>query len=144
MWTIHGSVTIFITIKASNIRAILCYMSLFQTLETVIFFMGHHVDCGRWSNHGCELLYSIKLLNFGDYISECLLSLLINVGSQAMGIHQSFDEDSDDGGIICKVASHSFCFKPVDVCCKGFLFALLNLHEAQGISMDISIIKFEL
>ena len=130
MWTVHDNVTILITLKASNIRAISCYMSLFLALETAILFIGHHVDCGRWNNHGCELLYSIKLLYFGDCISECLWSFLIDAGSQAMGILQSFDEDSDGSGIICKVASLSLCFKLMDVCCKGFLFSLLDLHEA--------------
>ena len=43
-WTIHDNVTIFVTLIASNMRAISCYMSLFLTPETVIFFMGHHVD----------------------------------------------------------------------------------------------------
>ena len=129
MWTIHDNVTIFVTLKASNIRAISCYMSLFLALETTIFFMGHHVDYGRWDNCGFELLYGIKLLNFGDGISKCLWSLLIDVGSQAMNILQSFDEDSDGGSIILKVASLSFCFELVDVCCKGFLFSLLNLHQ---------------
>ena len=91
---------------------------------------GHHIDHGKWNNHSCELLYDIKLLYFGDYIGECLWSLLIDVGSQAMGILQSFDEDSDGSSILCKVASLSLCFKLMDVCCKGFLFSLLDLHEA--------------
>ena len=129
MWTIHYNVTILITHESSNIRAISYYMSLFLALETVIFFMGHHVDCGRWNNCGCELLYSIKLLNFGDGISECLQSLLIDVGSQAMRILQSFDEDSVGGSIIPEVASLIFCFELVNICCKGFLFSLLDLHE---------------
>ena len=75
-------------------------------------FMRHYVDCGKWDNHGCELLYSIKLLNFRDGISESLQSLFIDVGSQAMVILQSFDEDSGGGSIICKSASLSFCFEP--------------------------------
>ena len=54
----------------------------------------------------------------------------IDVGSQAMGILQSFDEDSGGSGIICKVASLSLCFKLMDVSCKRFLFVLLDLHEA--------------
>ena len=87
--------------------------------ETVILFIGHHVDCGKWNNHGCELLYSIKLLNFGDCITECLWSFLIDVGCQTMDILQTFDEDSDGGCIICEVASPSFHLELVDVCCKG-------------------------
>ena len=63
--------------------------------------------------------------------------------TQTIGILQSFDKDSDGGSIICEVASLSLCLKPVDVCCKGFLFLLLDIHETQGISMDISIAKFE-
>ena len=86
MWTIHDNVTILITLKASNVRAISYYMSLFLALETVIFFIGHHVDCERVNNHGCELLYSIRLLNFRDCISECLWSFLIDAGSQTTGI----------------------------------------------------------
>ena len=65
--------------------------------------MGHHVDFGRWDNHSCELLYSIKLLYFGESISECLWSPLIDAGSQAMCILQSFDKDSNGSGIICKM-----------------------------------------
>ena len=75
MWTIHDNVTIFVTLEASNIRAVLYYMCLFLALETAIFFMGHHVDCGRWDYCGCELLYSIKLLYFRDCISGFLWSL---------------------------------------------------------------------
>ena len=142
MWTIHDNVTILVTLEASNGRAISCYMSLFLPLETVILFIGHHVDCGRWNNHGCELLYRIKLPNFGDCISECLWSFLIDAVSQTMGILQSFDEDSDGGCIIHKVASLSFCLELVAIHCKGFLFLLLDFHEAQGISMNINIAKF--
>ena len=58
MWTIHDNVTIFATLITSNMSAIICYMSLFLTLETAVFFMGHHVDCERLNNCGCELLYS--------------------------------------------------------------------------------------
>ena len=54
VWTIHDNVTIFITLIASNKRAISCYMSLFLTLETVIFSMWHHIDHGRWDDHSCE------------------------------------------------------------------------------------------
>ena len=129
MWTIHDNMTIFVILIASNMRAISCYMTLFLTLETVFFFMGHHLDHGRWNNHSCALLYSIKLLYFRDCISECLWSLFIDVGSQTMGILQSFDEDSDGSGIICKVTSLSLSFKLMDVCCRGFLFLLLDLHE---------------
>ena len=60
-----------------------------------------------------------------------------------MGILQSFDKDSDSGSIICEVASLSLCFKPVDICCKGFLFPLLDLNEIQGVGMNISIAKLE-
>ena len=129
-WTIHNNVTRLITLKASYVRAISCYMSLFLALETVVLFIGYHVNCGRWNNHGCELLYSIKLLNFGDSISECLWSFPIDVGSQAMDILQTFGEDPDGGCIIHRVTSLSFHFELVGVCCKGFLFSLLNFHEA--------------
>ena len=68
----------------------------------------------------------------------------MDVGSQTMGILQSFDKDSDGRGIICEVASLSLCFKLVDICFKGFPFLLLHLHEVWGIGMDIGIAKFEL
>ena len=74
VWAIHDNVTILFTLKASNVRVISCYMSLLLAPETEILFIGHHVDCRRWNNHGCDLLYSSKLLNFRDYISECLWS----------------------------------------------------------------------
>ena len=130
MWTIHDNGTILITLKATHIRAILCYMSLFLALETEIIFVRHYIDCERWNNDGCELLYSIKLLNFGDCISECLWSFLIEVDNQTMSILQSFDEDSDGVCIICKITSLSFLFESGDVCCRGFLFSLRNPHEA--------------
>ena len=75
-------------------------------------------------------MYSIKLLNFEYGMNECLQPLLVDVSSQAMNILQSFDEDSDGGSIIHTIASLSFCFEVVDVCNKGFLLSLLNLHEA--------------
>ena len=130
MGTVHDNVIIFITLIASNMRAISCYMSLFLTLETVILFMGHYIDSGRWNNHCSDLLYNIKLLYFQDGISEHLWSLLIDAHSHNLGIVQSFDKDSDGSGIIYKVASLSLCFKSMDICCKGFLFSLLVLHDA--------------
>ena len=141
MWAVHDNLTIFITFKASNVRAISCYMSLFLALKTVILIIGYHVDFRRWNNHGSQLLYSIKLLNFGYCITECLRSFLIDASSQTMGILQTFDEYPDGGYIICKVASLSFHLEPVDICCKGFLFSLLDFHEAQGVSVNISIAK---
>ena len=54
----------------------------------------------------------------------------IDAGSQTMGILKSFDKDPDGNGIIHEVASLGFCFKLVNVCCKRFLFPLLDLHEA--------------
>ena len=47
VWTVHDNVTIFVTLIVSNMRAILCRMSLFLTLETVIFFVWHYVNCGK-------------------------------------------------------------------------------------------------
>ena len=143
VWTIHDNVTIFVTLIASNMKAISCYMFLFLTLETVIFFVRHHVDCRRWKNCSCELLYSIKLLYFRDCISEHLWSLFIDVGGQTVGILQSFDEDSDGSSIIHEVTSLNLCFKLMDICSKGFLFSLLDLHEAWCVGMDVSIAKFE-
>ena len=37
-----------------------------------------------------------------------------------MSIFKSFDKDSYGGSVNCKIISLSFCFKPVDVCSKGF------------------------
>ena len=141
VWTIHHNVTILITLEASNVRAISCYMSLLLALKTVILFIGHHVHCRWWNNHGGQLLYGIKLLNFGYCISEYLWSFLIDASGQTKGILQTFDEYPDGGYIICKVASLGFCPVMVDVCCKGFLFSLLDFHEAQGVSMNISTAK---
>ena len=142
VWTIHGNVTIFVTLTTSNMRAISCYMSLCLTLETVIFFVWHYIVCGRCDNCSCELLCSIKLFHFWNGICEHLKSLFIDAHGQTMGILQSFDTDSDGSGIICEVAPPSLCLKLVDICCKGFLFPLLTLSETHGIRMDISIAKF--
>ena len=129
MGIIHDNMTILITFEASNVRVISCYVSLFLALETVILIVGHHVDCRQWNNHGSQLFYSIKLLNFRYCITECLWSLLIDASSQAMGILQTFDEYYDGDCIIHKVASLSFHLESVDVCCKGSLFSLLDFHE---------------
>ena len=77
-----------------------------------------------------------------DGISEHLRSLFIDVCSQTIDILQFFDKDSDGSSIICEVAPPSPYLKPVDVCCNGLLFLLLDLHEMQGIGMDVSIAKF--
>ena len=42
---------------------------------------------------------------------------------------QSFNKNPNSGSIICEVASPCFGFEPVNICCKGFLFLLLNIHE---------------
>ena len=63
---------------------------------------------------------------------------------QTMDNFQSCEKNPYSGSIICEVASVCFGFEPVDICCKGFLFPLLNIHEMQGIVLDISIAQFEL
>ena len=68
-----------------------------------------------------------------------LWSLLIDACYQTMCILQTFDEYPDGGCIIHKVASLSFHLELVDICCKGFLFSLPDFHEAQCVSMNISI-----
>ena len=130
MWTIHDNVTILITFKTSNVRAISCYVCLFLALDTVILIIGHHTDCRQWNNHGGQLLYSIKLFNFGYCITECLWSYLIDVSCQTIGILQIFDKYPDSSCMIHKVASLSFHLESVDVFCKGFLFSQLSFHEA--------------
>ena len=112
-------------------------------LKTVILIIWHHVGCRWWNNHGSQLLYSIKLFNFRYCIAEWLWSLLIDVGGQTMGILQIFKEYPDGGCIFCKAASLSFCLELVDVCCNGFLFSLLDLHEAWDVSMNISTAKLQ-
>ena len=67
-------------IPKPNVWAISCYMTMFLALETSIFTVCHHVDCRWWSDGGSQLLYSIKLFNFGYCIVEGLWSLLIYVG----------------------------------------------------------------
>ena len=65
-------------------------------------------------------------------------------GGQTMGILQPLNEYPDGGCIICKVASPSFCLELVEVHCDGLLFSLLDLHEVQGVSVDIGIVKLQL
>ena len=131
MWTIHDNVTILITFEASIVRAISCYVSLFLALETVILIIGLHTDCRWWNNCGSQMLYSINLLNFRYCIIECLRSFLIDVSSQTVGILQTFDEYPNGGCIICKVGSHSFHLELVHVCCKGFLYLLLDSMKCE-------------
>ena len=52
VWTIHYNVSILITFETPNVRAVLCYISLFLALKTV----WHHIDCRWWSNCGSQLL----------------------------------------------------------------------------------------
>ena len=99
VWEINENVTIFIRLVAYYMRAISWYMSLFLVLETMIFFVWHHSNCGKLDDHSCKLLCSIKLLHFWDAISEHLRSLFIDAGSKTMGILQSFDKDSDGSNI---------------------------------------------
>ena len=80
MWAIHYNMTIFITLKTSDIWAMMCYVTLFLALETAIFLLRHDVDCGRSNNHGCKVLCSLQSLNFGYSICEGLWSLFIDVG----------------------------------------------------------------
>ena len=88
VWAIHDNVTILTAFKTSKVRAISCYVSLFQALKKVILIIGHHADCRQWNNCGSQLLCSIKLLNFGYCITECLRPFLIDVSSQTMGIYK--------------------------------------------------------
>ena len=140
---VHDSVALFVTLIASNMRAIECNLSWFLTLETAIIFVWHYIDCGWWDDHCCELLCGIKLLHFWDGVSDHLRPFSIDLHCQTMDIFQSFDENPNSGDIICEVASLCLCFEPMDVCCKGFLFPLLDIHETQGIGMDIYITKLE-
>ena len=82
LWTIHYNVTILITFKTPNVGAISCYVSLFLALKTSILIVWQHVDCRWWSDGGSQLLYSIKLFDFGYCITEHLWSLLIYAGGQ--------------------------------------------------------------
>ena len=75
--------------------------------------------------------------------SEHLRSFFIDACCQTMGIFQYFDKNPNSHSIICKVACLRLCFEAVDVCCKGFFFLLLDIHEIWGIGLDISIAKFE-
>ena len=71
-WAIHYNVTLLITFKTPNVRAIPCYVAMFLALETSVLIIWHHVDCRWWSDCGSQLLYSIKLFNFGYCIVEGL------------------------------------------------------------------------
>ena len=86
-----------------NVGAISCYVSMFLVLKKVILIIGHHVDCRRWSYGGSQLLYNIKLFNFGYYIAECLWSLLIYVGGQTVSILQTLNEYLDLAGSFVKL-----------------------------------------
>ena len=94
MWTIHYNVTILITFETSNVGALSSYMSFFLTLKTLVLIIWHHVDHRWWSDGGGQLLYNIKLFNFGYCITEHLWSPLIYAGGQTVGILQTLDEIS--------------------------------------------------
>ena len=46
-----------------------------------------------------------------------------------MGILLTLNEYPDGSCIIHEIASLSFWFELMDVCCEGLLFSLLELHE---------------
>ena len=117
MLAIHYNVTILITFKTPNVGAIPCYVAMFLALETSIFVVCHHVDHRWWSDGGSQLLYSIKLFNFGYGITEYLWSIFIYVSGQTVGILQTLDEYSDCSYIIGDVTPFSFCLVPVYICC---------------------------
>ena len=105
VWAIHDNVTIFVTLIAPNVRAMSYHMSWFLTLETAIFVIQHHSNCGGWDEHCHKLLHGIQLLHFWDGIHECLRSLFVDVNHQTMGILPSFDKNPNSSSVICKVAS---------------------------------------
>ena len=62
-------------------------------------------------------------------IAEHLLSLLIYVGGQTVGILQTLNEYPDGGCIIHEITSFSLCLESMDIHCKGLLILLLDVHE---------------
>ena len=90
VWTVHDNMTILVAFIAPNVRAMLCDMSWFLTLETAILFIWHHINCREWDNCCHEMLYGIKLLHFRDDISKCLRSFFIDACCQTMGILNPF------------------------------------------------------
>ena len=143
VWTVHYNVTILITFETPNVGAVSCYVSLFLALKTAILVNWHHADHRWWSDGGSQLLYSIELFNFRYGVTECLWSLLMYAGGQTMGILWTLNEYPDVSCIIHEVTSLSLCLEMMDVCCEGLLSSLLDLHEVQGISVDIGITKLQ-
>ena len=144
IWENYYNVTILITFKTPNVGAISFYVSLFLALKTSILIIWHHVDHRWWSDGGSQLLYHIKLFNFRHCVAEHLWSLLIYAAGQTMGILQTIDEYPDCSHIICEITPFSLCLESMYICCQGFLFSLLDLHELQGVHVDISITKLQL
>ena len=142
IWTIHDNVIIFNhphLIWQGQFCAVLA-----TGTENRDFPLVKHVDCGRWDNHSCGLLYSLRLLYFWHCISEHLWSLFIDAVAKLCACFRSLEKHSDGSSIICEVAYLSLCFKPVNISCKELLFSLLNHHQVRIIGMDNSTAMFEL
>ena len=75
VWAIHYYVSLFIALKTSYIRAMMCYVTWFLTLGTMILFMRHNIHCRGWYRCGCKLLCSLELLNLSYSICQGLRSL---------------------------------------------------------------------
>ena len=108
----------------------------FRALVTMILFIGHHVDCRRWNNHGSELLCCIKLLT-------------LEIASVSVVVLSHRYEYSDYGhsfnplmNILMVAASFiklhllASIMNWWTICCKGFLFSLLDFHEVWGVSIE--------
>ena len=133
MWAIHYNVTILITFKTPDVGTISCYVSFFLVLKTVILIVWHHVDHRWWSDGGSQLLYHIKLFDFGYCIAECLWSFFLCAGGQTVGIHQCSNPLMNILNVAAsfvKLHLFNFCLELMYICSKGLLFSLLDLHES--------------
>ena len=63
---VHDNVSEFITFMTDDLRSVLCDVSL--ALETLVFLIGHHIDCWRWNDYQSKLLCCIEFLYFCDGI----------------------------------------------------------------------------
>ena len=78
---IYYYVTIFITLKASNIQAVTCCVTWVFALKTANFIVRHNICCWGWYQCSCKLMHGFKLLNFRYSICESLWSLFLDSSS---------------------------------------------------------------
>ena len=68
MRAVHNYISVFFKFLASDVRAVLCDVSWFLALKTLIIFVWHHVDHWGWKDGWSKMLCCIEFLYLGNGI----------------------------------------------------------------------------